>query len=528
MEPQHRTTAGDIRVVVAKDRLRAWIETPPVLPAGVAPPRVEDVLAALKNRNIKITDDVRQRVEQYVALAAQPAAEPTGDDSDADTNGPDEAGPPELPQRYLVAEGTPAVEARDGEFELAEEYRAESHEWNEDEQADYYVMNSILTIEAGRVIGVIVPPREGSTGCDVYGNEVPPLRKKGMPIILGNGLRLVDEESRQVVTEIAGYLERDGVTVYMSDVLTIPRDVDFHTGNIDSVVNVHIRGGVKPNFSVRSAGAIAIDKDVESARLEAGGDIEIRRGLFGHDAPHVVKARGSLSAHICDAATVEAGGDIRITKEIINSHVRAWGHVCVERGAIIGGHTYARNGVKAKHLGSPSAVATRIEVGIEGRVLYQAQQMARKAAKQKEHAANVRARVQPLLANVKRLTSAQREQATELVCKADEIDLEADDLLAARDRLLADAAPDDPAVVEVTGLLHPGCVLVFGLDEVEIRDAVKGPLRVEPRDNGEGVEIVITSQSSGAALVLCSRPVDPSRFEQPPTQRGEDDGTERE
>ncbi len=525
MDSQSSITTGGIRVVVAKDRMRAWIETPPVTMPGVAPPRADDVFAALKNRNIKITDAVRARVDEYVALARQQAAAPA--DADEPPAGEGDA-PAEVPQRYLVAEGTPPVEARDGEFELDEAYKPESQEWDEDERADYYAVNSILTIEAGKVIGTIRPPSDGKTGCDVYGNEVPPERKKGMPIILGNGLRLVDEDSRRVATEIAGYLERDGCTLYLSDVLTIPRDVDFHTGNIDSVVNVHIRGAVKPNFTVRTARALAIDRDVESACLEAGGDIEIRRGLFGHDAPHVIHAGGRFSAHICDAATVEAGGDVCITKEIINSRVRAWGQVCVERGAIIGGDTYARNGVKAKHLGSPSGVPTRIEVGTEGRVLYQAQQMLRKAARQKEHAENVRARVQPLLANVKRLTSAQREQATELVCKADEIELEADDLLEARQKMLDEAAPDDEAVVEVTGILHAGCVLVFGLHEVEIRDAVRGPLRVETRCADGVTEIVIVNQSSGSALVLCSRPVDVSRFEQPSQRSGDDDGTKRE
>jgi len=491
--------AGRFRVLVSRDRLQAWIEISGTRQVGQEPPTEAEIIGALSDKGVAITDDVRTRVAECVKLLATRQQAGT-------------APAAEGPRRFLVAQGRPAVEAKNGEFEWDEAFDARMRDWQSDAPVNYYTMNSILTLEAGTRVGRITPPTDGQPGLDVYGKPIPPLRKKGLPLRLGSGLCPVQGDPQWVCTTAPGHLAREGNTLYIKPLVSVTGDVDFRSGNIDSVVDVHVSGGIKPNFRVRTSGSLTVQRAVEAASLDVGGDIQVRGGLFGQESGHLIRAGGSITASICDNADVVCGGDLNITREIVNSRVRVEGLLRIERGSIVGGEIYARNGVKVKDAGSDVAVTTRIAVGIHGAVLYRAQLLDQQVRKQQEQAEQIRTRIQPLLANLKRLTAAQREQATELMAKADEIELAAEALVAERNQILEAAKPSCKPGIEVTGTLFPGVVLVFGLREARIRTPIKGPVRVEERLVNNVTEIVVVNQLTGSVIPLRSGPVDPQRF----------------
>lgn len=504
------------RIVLSIDRVRAFAETPGAGAPGFTPPSEEDVLGTLAEAGIELDDAVRERVAQYVELTRSALNHDSND------------GPPEIPERFLLAEGTPPIEAADGEFIWDSAYEREIGDWQADAPVDYYTQNSILTVDVGQIIGVIKPPTDGVPGRSLLGDEVEPRRKKGSPLKVGSGLKLVDDESGRVETTAAGRLERDGLTLRMCELLTIPRDVDFKSGNIDCVTDVHIGGMVKPNFSVRTTRSLTVKKDTESAELIVGKDLIVRGGIFGQESGRLIKAGGCVTAAICDAALLEAGGDVKIAKVIINSNVRAGGRLEIERGAIIGGEVYARNGVSVKDIGSEAGVPTRVAVGFDGAKLLLAKKMEKDATKLGEQSEQIRTQVQPLLSNIKRLTPTQREQATELVYKANEISNAAEQLTTKRTDMLLKARPTTPAGVDVSGVLHADVTLAFGLRETVTKTSLKGPLRIEERQVEGVTEIVLVNVKSGAATVLPSSAVDPARFKQQiDPESGEEDGTDQ-
>jgi hypothetical protein len=492
MGSDRTSTAGSVRILVSPDESQAWIEPPDSLPLELLLPGEAEVVEALKERGIWLTESVRERARKYVeALTQAQAAVARG----AQT---------ELPERFLVAEGRPATEARDGDFVWDEAFQQELQDWQGDAPVNYYSLNSIVTIETGTVIGRIIPPTNGVAGRDVYGQETAPRRKTGRPLQLGHGLRTADDDPEKVVTEAPGRLVREGDTLHMDELLKIRGDVDFEVGNVDACVDVHIYGDVKPNFSVKTTKSLTIKRAVEAAELQAGGDIHVRGGLFGHESGRRIQAGGSITASICDAALLEATGDVSISREIINSTIRTNGQLLIEHGSIIGGEVYARNGVKVKHAGSNAGVATRIAVGTDGAVLYRAQQIDKEIRQSQEQAEQIRTRVQPLLANLKRLTAAQREQATELMCKADEIETAGERRASERDEMLAEAQPAGKPGVDVSGTLHPGVVLVFGLREAAVKAPIKGPVRVEERQVKGATEIAVVNEVTASVMVLPS------------------------
>jgi hypothetical protein len=126
---------GQVRIVTSKDRLQAWLELPrPGFP-GFSPPSEEDLISVLTEKEIELTDAVRERVRQYLEIISGA--------SQGDADG----GPPEVPQRFLIAEGRAAVDAKNGEFEWDEAFSKRVQDWQGDAPVNYYTMNSVVTIE---------------------------------------------------------------------------------------------------------------------------------------------------------------------------------------------------------------------------------------------------------------------------------------------------------------------------------------------------------------------------------------------
>ena len=76
-----------LEIIVSEDKLQAWIAFRGAAVGDYEPPTSDDVLAALENAKIAVTDVVRTRVEAYVKLFEPPdfpddPQEPAADDSE--------------------------------------------------------------------------------------------------------------------------------------------------------------------------------------------------------------------------------------------------------------------------------------------------------------------------------------------------------------------------------------------------------------------------------------------------------------
>lgn len=491
-----------IRLVVAEDRLRAWAEFRPGPKEPTGPPTEEQVLAALTRAGIRLTDEVRARVREFVPAVAAAGGAADGEQMPAPM------------EPFLIAEGLPPVEARDGDFEWSELFERQEFDPDDDAPADYYNRNSIVTVEAGTVVGRLRPPVDGQIGVDVFGCELRPRRLKGLAVKLGTGLTVAADDPSKVVTELPGRVVRDGNTLVVHEVLTIGKDVDFESGNIDACVDVEIRGGVKPNFSVRTGKSLTIRRAVEAAEVIAAGDIVVRGGVFGHGRGKPVRAGGTLSAAICDAADLAAEGDIRVGKEIVNSSVSTNGWLLIERGAIVGGTIYARRGIKARVLGSPLGVRTRIRVGPHPAVLCELRRLERLEDKQRRRAGQARRQLELLVSHAKRMTEGQRAQAERWKKRADALERAAQKLAAERAALLEAAGGNENPTVEAAEQVHPGVALSIGTFETVFRDALRGPIRLELRQVGRRGEILAVDPASRAATTLPTTRLDMGRLHQ--------------
>ncbi|MBI5865931.1 MAG: DUF342 domain-containing protein [Planctomycetes bacterium] len=490
-------TAARIRIQVVNGGMEAWAEVSRE-PGGDFSTTVDDLLQALVAEKIAITDDVRAKVASFIE--SLPAHTEPG------------------PAAALVACGTPATEALDGDFQWSDAFKPALQDWQADSNINYYTLNTILTVAAGSQVGRIVEPQNGQPGCDVYGRQVAPRRLCGEVLRVGDGLTPSPDDPTILVTTRDGRVVREGRVLIVRDVLNIGRDVDFTSGNVKACTDVHVRGVIKNGFEAHTNRSLTVDRAIEGATVSTGADLVVRNGIYGVDGS-CVSVGGNATAAICDNATLSAGGDLRIGKEIINSRISVGGSIVIEGGTIIGGDVHARNGIRAARIGNSSGAVTRVSAGLSLQTLAKARTLDRESRQLQKKAEEIREKVKPLMANLKRLTPEQREQATEFLSRADELEVKADELVKQRADALAADQPTEDARISFSDRIHAGVYVAIGAKETQIRQPIRGPAYIAERQFRGVTQLVLVfaNKSTLHPLPTASRelPVESGAMVQP-------------
>lgn len=264
---------------------------------------------------------------------------------------------------YPAAKGAEAVDGEDGYLVdhfsrvIERKFQVDEHD-----RVDYSSLNLVQNADKGDVICEAVPPTKGILGRTVYNEELPGKDGKAAQLPRGRNTEISGDGTKLVATQ-AGHVEFSGRSFQIKTVLEINGNVDYTTGNINFLGDVHIRGDVCSGFTVRSVGDITVDGVVESGDVEAGGDLIVVKGIVG-DRNSVVRAHHNIYAKYLENAIVHVRGSLQ-TECILYSEVYCDGEVKVlaGKGAIIGGHIRAARGIEAKIIGTKSESNTNIVLG---------------------------------------------------------------------------------------------------------------------------------------------------------------------
>lgn len=262
-----------------------------------------------------------------------------------------------------IAAGTPAIQGTDGD--VIEHYERErKYEAAVDEQGnvDYHNTNFVCSINVGDMICEIIPPVPGKPGVRLDGSEVQPKKVLPAKVFAGKNTKVTEDGTKLVATK-DGNLKFEGGRFCVADMLTLHGDVDYATGNIDFMGDVHVCGGVRENFAVRATGNIRIDGLVEAAEIEAGGDLIIAQGVVGNGLA-VLRCGGNIQAKYLESVEVHGGKNV-LAECIINSQIYCDDSVIVTggRGVIIGGTISATNLIKARVIGTQADRLTELVLG---------------------------------------------------------------------------------------------------------------------------------------------------------------------
>jgi hypothetical protein len=151
-------------------------------------------------------------------------------------------------------------------------------------------------------------------------------------------------------------------------------------------------------------------------------------------------------------------------------------------------------------------VRTLIEAGIDETVRAAAKVKVPEIEALRAKAGRIRATVQPLMQNHKRLTPQQKERATELLFEADECQSQADALLGELRKIADAAAAKTSLQVVVQETVYPGVTIRFPGVSTSIADMLRGPLCITTRRLHNEMRIIAQFGGSSVAHPLTTIP----------------------
>ena len=466
--------AQPIPIDVSADRLSALLI---VAKADQGTLTAENVFARLCERSIPVTDDVRARVARLVEAvsAGQLSREP-----------------------FVLAEGKAPVAGVGARVELAKQPGEGEGSEGAEGRTDFYRCQ-IAVVEKGAVLGTYFPETPPAPGLDVFGK---PIEGEQPPSSLAveENVELASDGKTLIATK-AGRLNVNRHSIRVVDVVETKSDVDFSTGNIESPADVLIAGTVRDTFAVKSAKSVAVRGAIEAAVVEAGTDVQVTGGVAGR-GQGTVTAGGQITSKFCEEASLRAGGDIVILSESINSRLYARGKLVLPGGKLVGGYAYAREGAEVEILGNEADRPTEIAVGVDPVVLAKSTHADEVVKKKREAIAKIREKIQPLMAQLKRLNPQQRERATELMYEADQMEAEIAETERKKQEEIAGVSPERKVCLLVRHTVYPGVKVVMGDKMAVFRNERRGPIRIERRLVNRVEEICIVDQISGSVTTM--------------------------
>lgn len=264
---------------------------------------------------------------------------------------------------HLVARGKAAVPGKDGA--VIDLYPRQAHRdlpVDDQNRVDFTAIMTTQNVEKGAAICHISPPTPGIAGRTVTDKELP--TRDGVPAVAPMGRNtMLNEDGTSLVATMDGGLEFSGRAFQVNPLLEIDGNVDYSSGSVNFLGDVHIHGDVCSGFTVRAMGNVSVDGVVESSTIEAGGDLVLAKGVQGNNQA-VIRAHRDIFAKYLENCIVHAKEDLH-SECIISCEVYSDAGVYVQngRGAIIGGKIWAGREVDANIVGSKTEVRTTVILG---------------------------------------------------------------------------------------------------------------------------------------------------------------------
>ncbi len=263
----------------------------------------------------------------------------------------------------MLFRSVPPVRGQDG-YVVDLFPRTITHEFTVDEfdRVDYMSLNFIRNVSKGEPICRIFAPTDGVPGRTVLDRELTAVDGKKASAPVGRNTEL-SEDGSELLASMTGHVEFSGRSFQVKPVLEIAGNVDYSTGNINFLGDVHIHGDVCNGFTVRAVGSITVDGVVESCTIEAGGDLIMVKGALGNNQAVIRSHRGIYTKYL-ENASVCAHENLQADC-IMNCDVYSDATVQVRtgQGIIIGGNIHAAKEVNATTVGAKSEIPTNIILG---------------------------------------------------------------------------------------------------------------------------------------------------------------------
>lgn len=232
-------------------------------------------------------------------------------------------------QWWEVATGDKPTESKDGYINFHFSTEGPKVRIKEDSSGRINIrdLNLIQNVKSGDILCELIPPKPGKSGMTVQEKVIPP--KEGEQAKLPPGKNVtISEDGSKLLADTDGMVVWDGSNVAIEPIFVTDK-VDANTGNIRFNGSVIVNSEVGDGFEIHAGEDVNIATTIGMVTIEAGGDVNITGGIFGHNRGEIT-ADNNVKIKFIQDAKVKAKGHIIVEDYILNSEIIASGPVVVK------------------------------------------------------------------------------------------------------------------------------------------------------------------------------------------------------
>ena len=275
----------------------------------------------------------------------------------------------------VVAKGKAPVQGTDTKFTpLVDDPTKQvlaPRDTNNDGKVDMLNLGETITVAKGQPLMRRTPATKGTPGLTVQGDVIPCAAGNESTFYIGIGTKVSPEDPNLLIAEEGGMpiLQERGMDV--EDALCLP-NIGVATGHVKFKGHVVVTDNIESDMIVRATGSLTVGGFIESADVQAQGDINVAKGIIGHNVSEdqkrscVVKAGGSITASYGQFSELQAGEDIILSIHCMNNDIRSGRDLIVcdsesKQGTLSGGHAVIGRRINCVNLGVEGDTATYVQ-----------------------------------------------------------------------------------------------------------------------------------------------------------------------
>ena len=195
-------------------------------------------------------------------------------------------------------------------------------------------LGEVICVKVNTPVLKRTEPTQGRPGFDVKGNIIAAKPGQWQEFSMGKGTSVSEHDSNILVATISGMPKYRNQIMDVDDTF-ICSGVNVGSGHVSYDGAVLVNGDVTEKMEIKASGDVTINGFVESARIEAGGDIIITEGAMGkveEDGTGYscqLTATGSIHVQHGQGIDMQCGGNVTVGRQLAYSRIQCGGSVTV-------------------------------------------------------------------------------------------------------------------------------------------------------------------------------------------------------
>jgi uncharacterized protein (DUF342 family) len=264
--------------------------------------------------------------------------------------------------KFVIASGQSVGNSKDAYLRYEMEIGPIAGTILENGSIDFRDRRIMVGVNGGQCIATKIPAVQGEPGINVYGGTTPAIEGKDIKIEILNDARFSPKNLQVTAT-------KDGVlSIVNNNVIkvlshkTITSDIDFETGNVESMNALTILGSVQPGFCVTARGDVKITGSIMSGSTICEGNLVVRGGITGKNS--TVQVTGDADINFIEQGSLKCGGITVIRKQSYYSDIYAGSDIhCQDACIVMGGQLIAKGNITVGSVGSENSTPSIIAAG---------------------------------------------------------------------------------------------------------------------------------------------------------------------